>query len=97
MFGMNGRFALVLILSLTAIVLYWFPVPLIVGDYVLGGYPWIAPEASKTSMIILGIILSAIFLALTGFMWYISKRLEETGSQEEYESPTEEQTITGSW
>lgn len=97
LFAMNSRFTLVLVLSLVAIVLYWFPVPLIVGDYILGGYPWIAPEASKTSMIILGVILSSAFLGLTGFMWYISKKLEEAGPQEEYEAPGEEQTITGSW
>ncbi|MEZ0345754.1 MAG: hypothetical protein ABWK01_04325 [Infirmifilum sp.] len=93
---MNSRFMVVAILSLSAIILYWFPVPLKVGDFVLGGYPWLAPESSRTAMVALGLLLSAVFLGLTGFMWYVSKRLEEMG-EEEYTDVGEEAVVSGQW
>lgn len=64
-------------ISIVAILLYWFPQPLVVGDYVIGGYPWLAPEGSKTAMIAIGVVISAVFLGLVAFMWYLSRRLEE--------------------
>ncbi len=81
--GMNAKFVVVASLSALAIALYWFPVPLTLGDYVLGGYPWLAPEGAKQGIIALGVILSAVFLGLTGFMWYLTRKLEENPGEED--------------
>uniref|UniRef100_A0A7J3X7D3 Uncharacterized protein n=1 Tax=Thermofilum pendens TaxID=2269 RepID=A0A7J3X7D3_THEPE len=74
---MRLKALLVLSLSIVAIALYWFPQPLIVGDYVLGGYPWYAPESSRGAMIAIGAVLTAVFLVLTALMFYISKEMEK--------------------
>jgi len=60
--------AAVLAISALAIALYWSPVPITVGDYIIGGYPWLAPEESRPVMFALGILLALIFLGLSGFM-----------------------------
>jgi|UniRef100_A0A7C3WPM0 hypothetical protein len=73
---MRSKALLVFVLSMVAIALYWFPQPLVVGDYVLGGYPWYAPESSKAAMFAIGVVLTAVFLGLTTFMFYISREVE---------------------
>ncbi|MCC6039911.1 MAG: hypothetical protein LM563_00780 [Thermofilum sp.] len=74
---MRLKALLVLALSVVAITLYWFPQPLVVGDYVLGGYPWYAPESSRGAMIAIGVIFTAVFLGLTALMFYISREVEK--------------------
>jgi len=74
---MRLKALLVLALSVVAITLYWFPQPLIVGDYVLGGYPWYAPEPSRGAMIAIGVVFTAVFLGLSAFMFYISREVEK--------------------
>lgn len=86
---MKAKAFLVALLSLTAITLYWSPVPLQVGDYILGGYPWIAPEESRTAMMILGGVFTAIFLGLTVLIFYISSKLEELSENPESEHTPE--------
>uniref|UniRef100_A0A7C4FAN6 Uncharacterized protein n=1 Tax=Thermofilum pendens TaxID=2269 RepID=A0A7C4FAN6_THEPE len=73
---MRLKALLVLALSVVAITLYWFPQPLVIGDYVLGGYPWYAPEPSRGAMIAIGVVFTAVFAVLTAFMFYISRGVE---------------------
>ncbi|MGB9709280.1 MAG: hypothetical protein ACP5II_03555 [Infirmifilum sp.] len=94
---MNGKFVVVLLMSLIGITLYWFPVPIIIGSYVLGGYPWLAPEPSKNTMIIIGLAITVTFLALTAIMYYITKKLEEVGPEEAYEEPEERPATSVEW
>lgn len=82
---MKAKALLVAALSLLAIALYWSPVPLKVGDYIIGGYPWVAPESSRTAMMVLGGLFTAIFLGLTALMFYISSQLEASGNPDSEE------------
>ena len=86
---MNAKALLVALISLIAIALYWSPVPLRFGDYILGGYPWLAPEGSKTGMILLGIVLTAAFLSLTALMFYVASRSGEALGNPQPESAEE--------
>ncbi|PLJ78265.1 hypothetical protein [Infirmifilum sp. SLHALR2] len=79
---MNGKFMVVAAISAIAIVLYWSPLPINVGEYIIGGYPWLAPEESRPAMMLLGALLAAIFLGLTAFMWFVTKKLEEMQDEE---------------
>lgn len=73
---------IVFVLSIVAIVLYWSPVPLVMGDIILGGYPWVAPDEAKPAMFALGTVFTIVFLALSAFSIYISRKLEELGEEE---------------
>lgn len=85
---MRAKALLVAALSLIAIALYWFPIPLQFGEYILGGYPWVAPEGSKQGMLILGGVLTSVFLGLTALMFYISSKVEESpGNPEPVREP----------
>ncbi|MEM0334999.1 MAG: hypothetical protein QXT33_01130 [Thermofilum sp.] len=79
---MKAKALLVAALSFAAIALYWSPIPLKLGDYILGGYPWVAPEGSRIAMMVLGGFLSAIFLGLTALMFYLSSQAEASGNPE---------------
>ena len=67
---------IVMALSIIAIVLYWSPVPIVLGDMILGGYPWIAPKEAKTAMLGIGLVITAVFTALSVVTYYISSKLE---------------------
>lgn len=69
-------------LSIAAIALYWSPVPIVVGDFILGGYPWVAPKEAKPAMLALGIVFTTVFLAATALSIYISSKLEGLGEEE---------------
>ncbi|ABL78269.1 hypothetical protein [Thermofilum pendens] len=86
---MNAKVVLVALLSVLAIALYWSPYPLIVGGYVLGGYPWLAPDGQpRSTMIALGVIFSVAFLSATAAMYVLAKKNEELG--EEPATPVEQ-------
>jgi len=70
---------IVIILSLTAIALYWTPLPSI-GGLILGGYPWIAPDDAKPIFFGIGIVATVILLLLSGLTFYFSKKIEELDS-----------------
>ncbi|GEM_PF-2889014 len=77
---MKPKTIIVVALSLAAIAIFWGP-PLrfTVGgkEYILSGYPWVAPSYAKSSIVVLGIVLTALFLGLSWFMVRLEKKMEE--------------------
>lgn len=82
----------VLLISVIALSLYWTPVPIVLdlgsSTVVLGGYPWINPgdaettpdydpQAYRSFMMLIGLAISAFFIAADLVIIYLSKRMEE--------------------
>ncbi len=77
---MKPKTVVVVVLSIVAIALFWGP-PLrfVVGgkEYILSGYPWVAPSYARTSILVMGGVLTAVFLGLSWFMVQLEKRMAE--------------------
>ena len=77
---MKPKTVVVVVLSVVAIALFWGP-PLrfVVGgkEYILSGYPWVAPSYARTSILVMGGVLTAVFLGLSWFMVQLEKRMAE--------------------
>lgn len=65
-----------IIATIIAIILYWTPLP-IIGGIIIGGYPWIAPDAAKPVFIGVGVVATVVLLVLSALTFYFSKRIEE--------------------
>jgi len=76
-----------IIITLVAIVLYWTPLPSI-GGVIIGGYPWIAPEAAKPIFIGIGVVSTIALLILSALTLYFSKKIEEIETFSETPSET---------
>ncbi|RLE65908.1 MAG: hypothetical protein DRJ38_02980 [Thermoprotei archaeon] len=81
-----------IIATIIAIILYWTPLPSI-GGVIIGGYPWVAPEAAKPVFIGIGVIATVALLTLSALTFYFSKKIEEiekySESQAEVPAPPE--------
>jgi len=86
---------IVTIITVIVLAMYWYPneVYITVGDYPIkiAGFldvpevtpnPNYNPEAARQQFLIIGIIISAIFLASTVFSWYITIQLEKMEKEE---------------
>ncbi len=84
---------IVLILSAISIILFWSPIPIVIGnDIILGGYPWVAPsESAKQTMIIIGAILTIFFIAASIVVIYISREIEGLEAYSEIKEEIEEE------
>jgi hypothetical protein len=80
---MKGKVLIVTLLSIIGILIFWLPLPR-VGDYIIGGYPWNSPENARTPMIILGVIVTGIFVFAIVAINILSRKIEEVGDETVY-------------
>ncbi|MCC6005150.1 MAG: hypothetical protein LM590_12510 [Thermofilum sp.] len=85
---MKSRVLIVTLLSVTGILLFWLPLPR-VGDYIVGGYPWNAPEHARSQVIALGVILTAVFIAAIVAINILSRKIDEMGDEAVFPSHEE--------
>ncbi len=89
---MKTKTLVVVVLSLLAIFLFWGP-PLKFKaggrEYILSGYPWVSPGYARNGVILVGGVLTAVFLGLSWFMIQLEKRMEELEAEEAGNYPEE--------
>lgn len=77
---MRAATLLVIVLVAIALVLYWTPLSIPLGDtrLILGGYPWQAPTPqARSAFINLGIVLTAAMVVLAALAIKFGRDLEE--------------------